>query len=206
MKKLAILLLAATALCTDASGQNIVTEYASSIKGKCITFRYSYSVSGQVPLNGSGDLKFQDDSFVMKGDGLEIFCNGSDRWTVDVPAEECYIESVDQGTLDVEANPALLVSSVEKAFNFQKTKSSTFNGKKVTEAVLTPVSKDANIKEVSFFLNQSKIPVGAIISAMDGTSIAIIIDDYSSGAAAGKEEFTLDTSKLGKDFIITDLR
>ena len=190
----------------SASGQNIVTDFSSSIKGRCITFGYSYSVSGQVPLTGSGDIMFQGESFVMKGDGLEIYCNGSDRWTVDVPSEECYIESVNQSTLDVEANPALLVSSVDKAFNYQKTKSSTFNGKNVTEAVLTPASKDGNIKEVSFFLSMSKIPVGAIITAEDGTTIAITINDYASTGLVDEKQFSLDTGKLGKDYIITDLR
>lgn len=204
MARRIIISLMAAAMCLSAWGQNIVSDFVSTLEGRCASFEYSYSLSGQVPLNGSGKVKFQDESFTMKGDGLEVYCDGNVRWTVDTEAEECYIESVGD-ELDIEANPALLVGAVDKAFKFKKAKSATFNGKSVNEAVLSPAG-DTGIKEVSFFLTSAKVPAGAIITADDGTVITITLKDFTLSGKAEASEFTLDTKKLGKNYILTDLR
>lgn len=201
-----ISLISLLTLCFSASGQNVVTDFASTLKGKCASFGYSYSISGQVPVSGSGTVKLQGESFTMKGDGLEIYCDGKDRWTVDTEAEECYIESVDTGTLDVESNPALLVGAVDKAFKFQKVKSSTFNGKSVREAVLIPSPKNGNIKEVSLFLTASEVPAGAMITTEDGTFITITVKDFVLSGMVDSGTFSFNTKNLSKNFIITDLR
>lgn len=190
----------------SASGQNIVTEFASTLSGKCANFCYDYVIGGQMPVTGDGEVKLQGDSFVMKGNGLEIYCDGETRWTVDTDAEECYIEAVETGDMDIEANPALLVGAVDKAFKFQKVKSSTFNGKSVSEAVLTPTPKNGNIKEVSLFLTSAKVPAGAILTTDDGTVITITITDYKLFGKVESNTFSFDTKKLNKNFIITDLR
>lgn len=193
-------------LCLCVSGQNIVTDFVRTLDGKCASFDYSYSFSGQVPVSGNGSIQLQGGSFTMKGDGLEIYCDGVNRWTVDTEAEECYIEGVDTENLDIEANPALLVGAVDKAFKFQKVKSATFNGKSVSEAVLSPSPKGGNINEVSLFLTSAKVPAGAILTLEDGTLITITIKNFNLAAPVAAETFTLNTKKLSKNFIITDLR
>ena len=205
MKRLAALL-SVLLLGLVARGQNVITDFTATLPGHCATFGYSYSMSGQFPLSGSGEVRLQNDSFTMKGDGLEIYCDGATRWTVDTEAEECYIESVDKDILDVEANPALLVGSVDKAFKYKKSSSATFNGQKVTEALLIPTDKTGNISEVSLFITSDKKPVGGLLSLDDGTVITIIIKDFALGAAADNRSFGLDTKKLTKNYIITDLR
>lgn len=205
MKRLTALL-SVLFLGLGAWGQNVVTDFTATLSGHCATFGYSYSMSGQLPLSGSGEVRLQDDSFTMKGDGLEIYCDGATRWTVDTEAEECYIESVDPDILDVEANPALLVGSVDKAFNFKKSSSATFNGQKVTEALLMPSDKTGNISEVSLFITSARKPAGGIIKLVDGTLITIVIKDFTLGEAAENKSFGLDTGKLTKNYIITDLR
>ncbi len=204
MFKRIVIFVCAVSMCVCAWGQNIVSDFVSTLDGKCASFKYSYSLSGQVPLNGSGTVTFQDESFTMKGDGLEVYCDGSVRWTVDTEAEECYIESVGD-ELDIEANPALLVGSVDKAFKFKKAKSATFNGKSVSEAVLSPVG-DTGIQEVSLFLTTSKVPVGAVMTSEDGTVVTITLKDFTLTDKADAKDFTLDTKKLGKNYILTDLR
>lgn len=205
MKRL-IALLPLVFLSMMASGQNIVADFTATLPGRCATFGYSYSMSGQFPLSGSGKVRLQNDSFTMKGDGLEIYCDGATRWTVDTDAEECYIESVDTETLDVEANPALLVGSVDKAFTFKKSSLVTFNGQKATEALLLPTDKTGNISEVSLFITAAKKPVGGLLRLNDGTVITIIIKDFALNEAVDNKSFGLDTATLSGDYIITDLR
>ncbi|MDO5443426.1 MAG: outer membrane lipoprotein carrier protein LolA [Bacteroidia bacterium] len=200
------ILLPVLLMCVCASAQNIVDSFVATIGGKCASFQYNYSMSGQVPVSGSGEVTLQGDSFTMKGDGLEVYCNGTERWTVDTEAEECYIESVDAASLDYEANPALLVGAVDKAFEFRKSKSSTFEGKSVSEAVLSPVSNDGNIKEVSLFITGAGVPAGAVLTIDDGTAITISIKNWTLGGQKDCEAFCFDTKKLSKRYIITDLR
>lgn len=204
IKKLTALLFILTAF--SAKGQNVVTDFAKSLADGCASFGYTYSMSGQVPLSGSGTIRLQGDAFVMKGDGLEVYCDGATRWTVDTAAEECYIESVKPGGLDYEANPALLVGAVDKAFKLKKTAAATFNSKKVTEAVLVPVSDDGNIKELSLMMAPDKKPEGLLVKTSDGNVITILVKDFAVGGKSAVKEFGYDTKKLGSGYIVTDLR
>jgi hypothetical protein len=204
MKRLTALLFLLTAL--NAAGQNIVTDFAKTLVDGCATFGYSYSMTGNVPLSGSGTIRLQGDAFSMEGDGLEVWCDGTTRWTVDTVAEECYIEGVEPGGLDYEANPALLVGAVDKAFKLKKTASATFNAQKVTEAVLVPVTDGGNITELSLMLTSAKKPAGLLVKTSDGNIITVTVKDFAVGAKSDLKAFGFDTKKLSNDYIVTDLR
>lgn len=199
-------IIASVILCLSAAGQNVVTSFTKSLSDHCASFDYKYSMSGNVPLNGSGKVRLQNSAFTMEGDGLEIKCDGQTRWTCDVVAEECYIEDVTGQSLDYEANPALLVGAIDKAFTLKKSNSATFNGKTVTEASLKPASNSGNISSVSMFLTSDNKPAGAILTLKDGNTITITISNYSLGKPIALSEFRLDTKSLDKSFIVTDLR
>ena len=204
MKRLTALLFLLTTL--TAAGQNIVTDFAKTLADGCATFGYSYSMTGNVPLSGSGTIRLQGDAFSMEGDGLEVWCDGTTRWTVDTVAEECYIEGVEPGGLDYEANPALLVGAVDKAFKLKKTASATFNAQKVTEAVLVPVTDGGNITELSLMLTSAKKPAGLLVKTSDGNIITVTVKDFAVGAKSDLKAFGFDTKKLTNDYIVTDLR
>ena len=204
MKRLTALLFLLTAF--TAAGQNIVTDFAKTLADGCATFGYSYSMTGNVPLSGSGTIRLQGDAFSMEGDGLEVWCDGTTRWTVDTVAEECYIEGVEPGGLDYEANPALLVGAVDKAFKLKKTASATFNAQKVTEAVLVPVTDGGNITELSLMLTSAKKPAGLLVKTSDGNIITVTVKDFAVGAKSDLKAFGYDTKKLSSDYIVTDLR
>ena len=193
-------------LCIAAAGQNVVTDFSKTLSDACASVGYTYSMSGQVPLSGSGTIKLQGDTFIMKGDGLEVYCDGTTRWTVDTAAEECYIEGVKEGGLDYEANPALIVGAVDKAFKLKKTVSTTFNGQKVTQAVLEPATKDGNITELSLMLTAAKKPAGLLVNTSDGNVITVTVKDFALTPATTREAFSFDTKKLNKNYFITDLR
>ena len=204
MKRLTLLLIVLTAF--NAAGQNIATDFARSLADGCATFGFTYSMGGQVPLSGSGTVRIQGDAFIMQGDGLEVYCDGATRWTVDTAAEECYVESVKAGGLDYEANPALLVGAVDKAFNLKKTAAATFNGKKVTEAVLVPVSQGGNISELSLMLASDRKPEGLLVKTSDGNVITVVVRDFALSGKVPVKDFGYDTKKLSGGYIVTDLR
>ena len=184
---------------------NPVTSFTNSLKGKCAAFSYTYSLSGQMPVTGSGEIRFQNDSFTMKGDDLEIYCDGTTRWTVDTAAEECYIESVSAGEIDIEANPAMIVGNVDKALKFVSSSSTTYKGKKVTAAILSPKAQGGNIKEVTLYLAGNK-PAGAVIQLKDGSKLDITIAGFALLQQESAAAFRFNTAKLNKNYILTDLR
>lgn len=91
MKRLLIGILLLSAVLA-ASGQDRLGEIASRISTNRILVDYSCTVSGEVPVKLKGTVLLQDDCYCMKGNGLEIYCNGGTRWTLDREAKEAYIE------------------------------------------------------------------------------------------------------------------
>ena len=191
---------------TASAASNPAAEFAKSLQGRLASFDYSYSMSGSLPMNGSGSVKLQGNAFTMEGNGLDIRCDGKTRWTVDVVAEECYIENIDTQELDYEANPALLVGALDSAFNYKDSSTASFNGMRVSEIRLVPKKKGSSINEVSLFLTQGKQPAGVNVSSSDGNLITITIRNYKLDNSLDLSAFRLNTKELGKDYVITDLR
>ena len=191
---------------TATAASNPAAAFAKSLQGRLASFDYSYSMSGSLPMNGSGSVKLQGNAFTMEGNGLDIRCDGKTRWTVDVAAEECYIENIDTQELDYEANPALLVGALDSAFNYKDSSTASFNGMRVSEIRLVPKKKGSSINEVSLFLTQGNQPAGVNVSSSDGNLITITIRNYKLDNSLDLSAFRLNTKELGKDYVITDLR
>lgn len=205
MKRLSLILTSILLGLSLQAQTNPVTAFTGTLKGKCATFSYTYSMTGQMPLTGSGEIRFQNDSFIMKGDDLEIYCDGTTRWTIDTAAEECYIESVSAGEIDIEANPAMIVGNVAKAFKFESSSPATFKGRKVTGAILSPKSQGGNIQGVTLYLSGNK-PEGALIKLRDGSKLEITISGFTLHPQESAAVFRFNTAKLNNNYILTDLR
>ena len=90
----AILTAAAVLLCALAFGQESrINEILSSLRDSRVSFSYSCTVMEQnVPIKLDGRIKAQGDCYYACGNGLEFYCDGKTRWTVDPEAKEVYIE------------------------------------------------------------------------------------------------------------------
>lgn len=185
-------------------GQNIVADFCSSLRGKRSVFDYSFVVKGDFPLSGSGQLVIQDDAFVMTGDGLKIYCDGTTRWTVDTAAQECYIENV-EGSADYEANPALLLSVVDKEFSLIKTYTQTWKGRKMTAALMEPKLKGGSLSQAVLYFDGKSLQTISV-TVHDGTETEISISGLKSSEPQSGKSYSFDSSKLPKDYIVTDLR
>ena len=61
--------------------------------GQRVSLSYSCTVEGPAPMQLSGRLLLQGNRYRAEGNGVEIRCDGSTRWTVDREEKEVYIES-----------------------------------------------------------------------------------------------------------------
>lgn len=80
------LCLAAAAMAQNAS----IDELRKLVETNRVTADYSFLM--QEKISCSGTITVQQPCFKVVGNGLEIYCDGKSRWTVDREAKEVYIE------------------------------------------------------------------------------------------------------------------
>ena len=90
MKKI-LTLAFAFCLAAAAMAQNAtIDELRKLVETNCVTADYSFLM--QEKISCSGTITVQQPCFKVVGNGLEIYCDGKSRWTVDREAKEVYIE------------------------------------------------------------------------------------------------------------------
>jgi hypothetical protein len=184
--------------------EDVLDNFVNKVSSSLVTFSYTYSVNAKVKIQGSGNAIVQGEAFYMKGNGLEIWCNGKTRWTVDRAASEALIESVGAIQDDYETNPAKLISSVSKAFNKVSEINGTFHGKSVKIVTLTPKVR-SSIRLMKLCFSGEKL-IGAFATVSDGTVTEFVISNMAFKPKGSLAKFALNEKSLGKAFVITDLR
>lgn len=70
-----------------------VTEIASRLDSNRISLQYACTFTQDTPLKLSGTLLIQGECYHARGNGMEIYCDGTTRWTVDPESKEVYVET-----------------------------------------------------------------------------------------------------------------
>lgn len=215
MKKLTRIFafLALVSLCLPAGAKSkALTGFVNKVSSSLVTFDYSFSMqTGKSKMKGAGNVKVQDNAFYMEGNGLEVWCDGKTRWTVDRMSEEALIESVDDSFDSYATNPALMITSVDDAFNESGFGSATFQGKAVDASTLVPVNKGKYSMDIAklrlFFAKGTINLVGAEVTLNDGSVSEFNVSNLKYlEKGKGKEPFRFDEKTLGSSYVITDLR
>lgn len=92
MKKWILILVALLPL-TAAAQRYTLDTVAAHLRTDRISLRYDCTIAQPAPVQLSGELLIQGDCYLAKGNGMEIYCNGTTRWTVDPESKEVYIET-----------------------------------------------------------------------------------------------------------------
>lgn len=206
MRRLSILLI--ILLSTLAKAQTTGTSiegFASRMAGNTASFNYSFEVKGDVPLTGKGAVKISGAAYHMTGNGLEIWCDGTTRWTVDASSKEAYIESVGDEGADYLTNPAMLLNALDSAFVISSHGNAVFNGKNTTAYTLRPAIEGTGLKETVLYLS-GDCPAGASITIEDGTRTVFKMSSFAWGEMKEPSSYKFDPSSLGSSYVVTDLR
>ncbi len=217
MKKTAIIIAAAAlALFSIPSGAKSKTlgSLIDKVSSSLVTFDYSFTMQttkSKTKMTGSGNVKVQGNAFFMEGNGMEVWCDGSTRWTIDRFAEEALVESVSESYDSYATNPALMITAVDDAFNEVSFGTSKFQGKAVDASVLSPVHKGKYSMDIAelklFFKSGTSDLVGAEVKLNDGSVSEFSITGMTFSAQAEKKEsFRFDEKTLDDSYVITDLR
>ena len=92
MKKFILFLLPLLLSLTAAAQQPQLSEIAAHLQTDRISLRYDCTYPEDTPVKLSGILLIQGDCYRAVGNGMEIYCDGATRWSVDPASKEVYIE------------------------------------------------------------------------------------------------------------------
>lgn len=198
----------------SAAKSKTLSNFIDKVASSLVSFEYSFSLkasNSKAKMTGEGTVKVQGNSFVMDGNGLEVWCDGSTRWTVDRLAEEALVESVDDSADSYATNPALMITSVDAAFKEDSFGASKFQGKAVDASVLSPLTKGKYSMDISqlklFFKTGTSILVGAEVRLNDGSVSEIVVSNIVfSDPTDDKGSFRFDEKTLTDSYVVTDLR
>ncbi len=195
-----------------SSKSKTLDSFVSRVSSSLVSFDYSFTMPARkAKMSGNGKVKVQGNCFFVEGNGLEIWCDGKTRWTIDRVSEEALVETVDDSDDSFATNPALMIASVDDAFNEVSFGGSRFNGNPVDVSVLVPIRKGKGSADISglklFFKTGSTSLVGAEVTLNDGTVSDFTISNLSfAETGKTKEPFRFDEKTLGSSYVITDLR
>lgn len=198
--------LAASSREADSSPLHRLQERAASSE---ISFSYTYSASsGKVSMSGRGEVLLHGDAYRLEVDGLEVYCDGKDRWTLDRKAREVVVEQVAPGDADLSANPALLLSRAADFFSLAGTDQCSVDGEQLLRMDLSPVDCP-QFRAVSIYIasDGSDTVKKVSVTSADGTVTDFVLSDYRySPAVDDLSRFRADVSALDTSWVITDLR
>lgn len=215
MRKTIIIAAALLAICMPSGAKSKTLEtFISKVSSSLVSFEYSFSMrsaKSKAKMTGEGTVKVQENAFLMDGNGLEVWCDGSIRWTVDRMAEEALVENVDDSAESYATNPALMITSVDSAFEEVSFGASKFQDKVVDASVLSPLHKGRYSMDIAqlklFFKSGTTDLVGAEVKLNDGSVSEFTIKDLTfSERLDTKESFRFDEKTLDDSYVVTDLR
>lgn len=186
--------------------------FVSKVSSSLVSFDYSFTMpTKKAKMTGNGNVRVQGNSFLVDGNGLEIWCDGKTRWTVDRISEEALVESVDDSFDSYATNPALMVASVDNAFREESFGPSKFDGKTVDASALSPIHKGKGSMDIAglklFFKSGTTTLIGAEVTLNDGSVSNFNISNLRFGEPGKtKESFRFNEKTLDSSYVITDLR
>lgn len=184
--------------------EEALDSFVKRISSSAVSFTYSCVIGdGGAEVTGEGTVDMQGDAYIVRGNGLEVYCDGRTRWTVDRQAQEAVVEAYDPDSPDYSVNPAALLRSFDKAF---KVTCVSVSGKSL-DYTLEPVSSGTDIAELRLSLSaDASCLLSAGFTAKDGTAAEFAIPSFSFSALSDPERFVFDVSSLGSGYYVTDLR
>lgn len=124
MKKTALILLSAV-LAQALMAQDSTASLRQLLEGSRVSFKYALTTQDKVQVRSDGSALIDGECYRITGNGLDIFCDGTTKWTVDTDAKEVYLESSD-GTREFLANPAAWLEQVHNLTVGEKVVSGVF--------------------------------------------------------------------------------
>ncbi|NDV60119.1 LolA-like putative outer membrane lipoprotein chaperone [Bacteroides sp. 519] len=167
---------------------------------------FSIKVFRDNVLNGTskGVLKLDGKKFYLETPETLTWFNGETQWTYLPGSDEVNVTIPTEEELQ-EINPYAILGKQSKEYKYALGKTKTFQGKQITEIVLTATRKDSNISKITAYLDAGYLPVFIVAILQDGTRNEITVNNNKTQKTFEGSLFSFDKKKYPTAEII-DLR
>ena len=205
MKYILSIVLIVLSWLSSAQDNSLLDRMCSEVASSCVIIDYSYTarVSG-IDNKASGSLMSQDENWVVKGNGVEMYCDGTAVWVVDPAAKEVVIESVaDEQQTAFLTNPARVFVRLREAFKVNVVNPSS-DGKSTIFSMIPLKEGDMEFLNVELYNDTAAIR-NMSFALNDGTFVKIDVNSMKLTSKISEEAFKPQTVFDSK-WIVTDLR
>jgi hypothetical protein len=79
----------------------------AAISDSCLTLECAYSMYvSQTRIQGDAEVMLQGNAYTVRGNGIEVYCDGTRVWTLDSSLKEAYVEAVENAAVNPLLDPA----------------------------------------------------------------------------------------------------
>ncbi len=145
MKRLTLIFILTAAAMLSASAQSDASALLKKLEGKRVSFDFSLNTADKVSIKHSGSAVVEGSCYHIVDNTLELWCDGTTRWTVDPGAKEVYIEATGQEE-EMLISPSKLLSNVKNLVTGGTSASGKYTGEgpgKGSTFVLTSIKASA---------------------------------------------------------------
>ena len=186
------------------NGNSVLDRMCRNVAESCVTIDYSYTarVSG-IDNIAAGNLVSQGEKWVMKGNGVEMYCDGQSVWVVDPALKEVVIESLqEQQSTDFLTNPARAFVNIHNNFTVNAVNPSSDS--KALIYSLSPIRGDMEFLNIELYKDSAAIR-SMSFALKDGTLVKIKVSSMELTPEISDEAFRPQITFDSK-WIVTDLR
>ncbi len=205
MKKVAILI---TALFTLASVQaqdakKLLNEVSSKVKSYdniFIDFKWNLSNEKEnVNQETRGDVTIAGDKYVLNMLGTTRVFDGTKVYSIVPEDEEVTISKYDPNE-DKEITPSKLLTFYENGYTYSMDIVQNVKGRKIQYVKLTPISSNAEIKNILLGIDTQTKHIYRLIQIDDnGTKYTLTVNTFKTNQPLSKTLFNFDTAKYERE-------
>jgi len=197
-----VTILAACALspCLAMGADPVFDSFAKEASSGSVTAAYDYSVQGTYSVSGSGAIVVSGSCFRMVGGGVEVWCDGEYRWTLDRDAKEAYREDASGG---LGADLPLLLSDPGRFLDVVSSGTSSLGGRRY-HVVRLSTKFESDITSAEFHFEGKRLRV-VDVSSKDGTKTEVRLSSIDFAPSLPKGDFSVDVKSLGAGWVVTEL-
>lgn len=201
MKKYLIFATIALLAGAEAFAQTPIDRLRAMMSNEAVELKCSYEVAlSGTKVTGVSDILIQGSRYFLSGNGLEVFCNGDDIWTVDYSTKEVIIEQISDEMESYVANPLLLLNELDKYFAV----TGKTNRPGLTEYSLEAV-RSCGVKKATVQISEGGIIKSGSFALDDGNILDFKVTGFKPVPSRPESDFRPQVS-FDSSWVVTDLR
>ena len=190
---------------SSAQDTSLLDRMCGEVAASCVVIDYTYTarVSG-VDNNASGHLVSQDEKWILTGNGVEMYCDGTAVWVVDPSLMEVVIESVEEDSqTSFLTNPARVFVGLRDSFKVNVVNPSS-DGRSTVFSLRPVDGGDVEFLNVDLYDDTAAIR-SMSFALKDGTLVKIKVNSMKLTSKISDEAFKPQTV-FDSQWIVTDIR